>query len=50
MSPAYVPLRALRLCCRQIAGRATPQQIPVVVSRAEPADHDTIALLERNTE
>lgn len=50
MSPAYVHLRALRLCCRWIAERATPHQIPVVVSRAEPADHGSIVMLERVTE
>lgn len=49
MSPAYIPLRALRLCCRWIAERATPQQIPVVVSQSKAADHGSIVLLNRAT-
>lgn len=50
MNPAYIPLRALRLCCRWIAERAAPLQLPVVVSRAVPADHGAIVLLNRVTE
>lgn len=50
MSPAYIPLRALRLCCRWIVERATPHQIPVVVSRPVAADHGAIVMLERITE
>jgi len=46
----YVPARALRLCCRWIFERATPDKIPVVISRAEPVDNGTVVLLERNTD
>ena len=47
MSPHYVPLRALRWCCHWIAARKSPpQQIPVVISRSEPADHGAILLLD----
>lgn len=50
MTPAYIPLRALRLCCRWIAERATPLQIPVVVSRPVRVDHGAIVLLDRKTD
>lgn len=47
MSSHYIPLRALRLCCRWITERATPLQIPVVVSRPVRCDHGSILLLDR---
>lgn len=51
MMPAhYVPLRALRLCCRHISKRIFRAQIPVVVSRPVRVDHGRIVLLERVTE
>ena len=49
MMPAhYVPLRALRLCCRWIVQNATPQQIPVAVSSPAHVDHGCIVLLTRS--
>ena len=48
MMPAhYIPLRALRLCCRYISKRIYRAQIPVVVSRSVRGDHGCIVLLER---
>jgi len=47
MAHAYIPLRAVRLACRWVAERATPLQIPAVVSRAEPVNHGVIILLDK---
>lgn len=45
MPAHYIPARALRLCIRWIAERATPHKIAAVVSRPEPEDDGTVKLL-----
>ena len=49
MPTHYIPVRAVRQVCRQVAKFYMTLYIPVAISRPVPTDNGTILLLQRPT-